>query len=317
MIPRLNIVVAVWGAWHRHIFLDKALCTILHESNLPAMGMECRFLLYTNESNAGEFAEAQESISKVLPCEVRTMQLPDGYKTAWQDATVNAGQDELMMFLQADIVWSKGSFPYIAELIKAGKRLIYMPHMRGTEPFYPKYVLPADELMRIVREDAHPVNKSQEVGSFGFTRHPETVLWPVKGGWVARLFAREPLICPASMRFNGHNLPQFELDRSVVGIVESSDKACGVSLASRDVEWDHYRNSNAQASAGQVGSFANGHQNAMTLQTAELVTVLRYGEMNPDEVSDRIVESRLFMEEALEWIIRPGRLIRFPERKWK
>jgi hypothetical protein len=278
------------------------------------MGLDCRFLLYTNSSHESEFAEVVPAINKVVPCELRTMQLPDGYKTAWQDAGLNAHQEELMMFLQADIVWSKGSFPYIASLIKSGKKLIYMPHMRGTEPFYPKEALSSDELMRIVHQDAHPVNKAQEVGSSGFTHHPETVLWPVKGGWVARLFAREPLICPASMRFNGHNLPAFELDRSVIAIVESTDKACGVSLATRDKEWDHYRNSTQQISAPRVGEFSNGHACAMTLQTAELVTLLRYGEVNPDEVTEKIDESRNFMIEALEWIIRPSRTYTLKKR---
>jgi hypothetical protein len=316
----LNIVVAVWGAWYRKVFLDKALATLLDPSNLPSMGIDCRLIVYTNESHLSEFIELEPAVRKYVPCEIRSMQLPDGYKTAWQDAALKAGEDDLMVFLQADIVWSKGAFAHIANLIKAGKKLIYIPHMRGTEPFYPKYALTGEELMRIVAEDAHPLNKAQEVNQSHFTHHPETVLWPVKGGWVARLFAREPLVCPAWMRFNGHNLPALPVDRNLIALVESTDQACAVSLSRRDAEWDHYRSSTLQAEPERVGDFSIGHKSSVTAPVAELYSFLRYGEVDPDEVKRAVAESREFADKAVLWTYGPkGNLnvLSLPKKKVK
>lgn len=304
---KLHFVVAVWGAWHRNVFKGKSLPTILHESNLPSLGIECDFLIYTNEGDRGAFEDDLRTIGKFCPAEVRHMQMPEGYKTAWQDAVLNADQGDLLVFLQSDLVWSKGSFAHIGELVRSGKSLIYIPHLRGTEAFYPRHALTGDELTRIAAEDNHPVNASRVYGERGFTRHPEMVLWKVTGGWVSRLYAREPIVCPAWMRFNGHNLPKLQIPWEQIHLIDSSDKACAVSLSTRDKEHDHYRGSQAICSPGIVSGLSEGHQCAVTLPLARQHSILRYGLMDQAEVDKVIKDSAQFTEEALEWIARPPR----------
>jgi hypothetical protein len=310
----LTIVVTVWGEWHRRVFAHKALPTILHESNLPAMGLDCKFVIYTKEGGYNGLREQMEVIQRFVPCEIVEANLPDGYKTAWQDA--NLKNDGLILQIQPDIVWSKGSFAHLAELIKAGKKYIYCPQPRGTEAFYTSQTLPGRELMHILHEDGHPVNKSEEADSISFTRHPEVVLWPIKGGWVARMFAREPLVCPGKIKFNHHNLPMDKPSIEELAVIESSEKCCGVSLAPRDKEWDHYRDSTMRLHPDRVGEFAKGHESALTLEVAKLTSILQYGDIDPVEAEEVIGSSYSFMEDALKHFIRPQRVIRFPHRQF-
>lgn len=306
---KLILVIGVWGAWHLNVFKKKALPTILHESNLPALGLDAEFRIYTHENERGALLEASEAIAKHVPCEIFSIGLPEGYKTAWQHACGSTASENLVMFLQPDIVWSIGSFPHIGERIKAGKRMIFCPQMRGTESFYTGLPLTGQELMAICHEDAHPVNKSEEAGIIGFTRHPEVILWPVRGGWVCRMFAREPLVCDPAMKFNSQNLPDSPIDGDLVDVIASSDDACGISLCKREQEYDHYRGGTMLMNAERVGQLTKGHPSSVALPVALQHSILRYGLMDQEEVDKAIRDSHDFAVEALEWIIRPERKI--------
>lgn len=292
----IHIAVTVYGDWHRRVFMKKALPTL----ELETLGMPAKFWIWTRENEVGGFLEAKHQIDKVMPCEIVGGDLPIGYKNGWQQTGDRAEPGDLVMQIQPDIVWSKGSLAHFGELIRSGKRMIYCPQPRGTEDFYPSYSLTGEQLMRIVHEDGHPVNLSEDPTRRGFTRHPEVILWPIKGGWICRMLAREPLVCPAKTFFSHHNLPASRVPDEQLAVVESSDKACGVSLCKRDVEWDHYRNSNAVIHAEQVSQFIDAHKSSAALEIASRHSLLRYGEVDAEEMERVIEQSNEFVGQAFD-----------------
>lgn len=307
----IHIAATIYGDWHRTVFMKKALPSY----ELETLGVPAKFWIWTRENEVGSFLEAKHEIDKVMPCEIVGGDLPLGYKNGWQQTGDRAEVGDLVMQLQPDIIWSKGSFAHFGELVRSGKRMIYCPQPRGTEPFYAGSMT-SRELMRIVHEDAHPVNKSEEANSLAFTRHPEIILWPIKGGWVTRTFGREPLIRPAKMFFNHQNLPSSRVYEEELAMVESSDKACGVSLCKRDVELDHYRNSNMWMNPERVGEFARGHSSSMTYSVAKKPSLLLYDEPDPEELSKVISESDGFVEEFMRFLVIPKRVVKPLKRQF-
>lgn len=295
---RLVVCCALWGEWHTRVFTEKALPTLLHDSNLPAMSrkIEVEWIFYTNKQEREKLRPLAQRLG--VKAEVIGIQLHNGYKTAWRYAKYEAEKAEaLVMFLAPDIVWSKGSLDHIADLIVSGKRLIFMTHPRGVEHRFDGEIRTGEEMMAMLQEHPHPVNTAEIVGNRPFTKHPEMILWRLKGGFMARMFGREPLVCPPEMKFNEKNLPASTVPDSESAVVSSSDSACGVSLAPMETEAHHYRHGNVFRVEALPG-FLNEHKSSMGFWLASQPVVWRYGKLDEKNLWQIRKQSQYIVNQA-------------------
>jgi hypothetical protein len=313
---RLDLIIPVWGNWHLKVFADKALPTILHESNLPAMAaaLDVRVIIYTREAGETMLASLTPRLESVCEVVVQNADMPRGYKDAWGYGFAQSRyRGALSMLVAPDIVWSAGSFAHIAALIsEGGRRLVYMPHMRGLPETFAGETLSGEAMLRAVKAHPHPVNLSEEVTSKVFTLHPEMVLWPIAGGWIARLFAREPLVLdPARMLLNSQNLLAGDAPAEGLALVESSDAACGVSLAPRERE-SHFWNRDGvhEYHPDRLARFTKKYDSAVTRALASRTTLLRYGEIDAAELEDNERKANAAVERAF------GPVLSGPKPPW-
>lgn len=295
---RLVICCALWGEWHRRVFAEKALPTLLHDSNLPAMNrkLDVRWMFFTPKSELDliyPFVERMGVRASIVP-----IGLQNGYKTAWGYGKYEAEKlDALSMFLAPDIIWSKGSLDHIADLILSGKRLVFMTHPRGIEDKFDGEAKTGEELMRFRNEHQHPVNAAEIVGAMPFTKHPEMVLWPLKAGYLVRMFAREPLICPPEIGFSEKNLPATSVPEDERAVVKSSDDACGVSLAPIETERHHYRHGNVFRPES-LSPFVKHHKSAVGKWLASQPVIWRHGVTDENELRVTTKQSQQIVNQA-------------------
>lgn len=297
---RLVIACALWGEWHTRVFQTKALPTLLHDSNLPAMDrkLDVRWMFFT----------PKQEVSRILPlvgqigvkATIVPIGLQNGYKTAWGYAKYEAEKlDALVMFLAPDIVWSMGSLDHVADLILSGKRMVFMTHPRGIEDRFDGELRTGQGLMAIREKHQHPVNVAEVIENRPFTKHPEMVLWPIKGGYLVRMFAREPLICPPEMGFNEKNLPAVPMPDQEMAVVKSSDDACGISLAPLDTEEHHYKHGNVFRVEGLHG-FLDHHKSSMGHWLASQPVIWRHGETEERNVWQVGKQSQMIVQQAFK-----------------
>jgi hypothetical protein len=295
---KLLICCALWGDWHTRVFTEKALPTLLHDSNLPAMSrkLDVEWIFYTHKHEHDRIYPLVERMG--VKTGIVQIQLQNGYKTAWRYGKYESDKrDGIAMFLAPDIVWSKGSFDHIADLILAGKRLIFMTHPRGIEDTFSGEPKTGRELMGTCFEHMHPVNSSEIVGGRPFTKHPEMILWKLKCGYLARMFAREPLISPPEMEFNEVNLPAFEIDEDKRAVVLSSDDACGVSLAPLETEQHHYKHGNT-FNVDAIRAFLKKNRSSQGKWLASQPVLWRGGEVDKHELMITTKQSQQIVAEA-------------------
>jgi hypothetical protein len=293
---KLVICCALWGDWHLRVFREKSLPTILHPSNLPAMAerIEVEWLFYTphHDKRAAEFVPKM-----CVPSQVVSLNLQLGYKTAWAFAKYEAAKrGALVMFLAPDIVWSIGSFNHLTDILEDGKTTVFMSHPRGVEEHFCGHPKTGEELMEQCRKFPHPVNDSEVITNRPFTKHPEMILWPVKGGWLCRMFAREPLIAHPDTAFTAKNLIESMPDVNI-GVVASSDDACGVSLAPSDTEQHHYKHGNVFRPEA-MKPFVEHHWSECGEFVASKPVLWRYGEVCPKSLLTATKQSQQLVKEA-------------------
>ena len=72
---RCVFVTVLWGDWHRNIFLDANLPTMLSPGNLPALaaGIDCEYLVYTTSKDALQMTRnrAFQQLRSIVPLSLR------------------------------------------------------------------------------------------------------------------------------------------------------------------------------------------------------------------------------------------------------
>lgn len=298
----ISIVTALWGDWHIEQFVSYVLPALSHPSNLPALAAraQCVWRIHTRADDEARLNSIVEPLRHCMRVHVTTNggQAGKHYRDAWHhehEAGANGGT--IVMFLPPDVVWSIGSFTHIANLIEVGVRNIYTAHPRSRPSELYAEPRSAADLMRQVVADQHPLNKSHEYESRHFTRHPEMIIWQVKGAKVVRLFAREMFVCdPQEVNFNPSNLP----DAIGMGphMVTLSDDAFGVSLAPELHDECNYAGRERMCSAEFVANWLKEYNSPANRWIASQAVVWRHGDVDAEELAQMIADSGHYADDV-------------------
>jgi hypothetical protein len=263
---RLLMATVVWGDWHLSKLTDLNLPTLLAPRNLPALAVACdiTYLLYTSEKDLLRVrsAPAIQSLAGMMNIEFQTIPshtLADPIATHhqfWAEATARARRDDaLILLMPPDVAWSDGSFEHVAQLLAAGKKVIFMTYLRAESESFTKVLggrrvegqLPLSvsgaQLVQICLQTLHPLMAAYLHDSTHFPIHPEMMLWAVPGeGLLCRILSREMFIYdPASVSLTTANVLESDVDPALIHVIDDSDDLFAVSLATIEKEYPWYR----------------------------------------------------------------------------
>ena len=292
------LVTVLWGGWHRGMFLNANLPTMLAPGNLPALaaGVDCEYVIYTTAKDAAELAgdPAFARLRSLLPVTIKLF-TPSKTKhpitlhhDIWRQATRHAHQRAAFILLMPpDVAWADGSFAGLRGALEAGKRAIFMTYPRVlSETFVPSMIerfrsgadqsvaIPAPEMMALAITHLHPMMAAYSRSSSHFPIHPEMILWPIEGdGFLLRMLARE-LFCfePGRYPLNSQSLLAGLPPSEEIEVFRDSRDFLGVSFTPlwKDMEWYFQRRSFDPLSAArwwiQYDSPINDHISAFDLR---------------------------------------------------
>jgi hypothetical protein len=262
---RCVFVTVLWGDWHRNIFLDVNLPTMLSPGNLPALaaGVDCEYLVYTTSKDALQMTRNRvfQQLRSIVPVSLRLF-LPSRTKNIfslqheiWQAATERARRHgAFILLMPPDVAWADGSFACLRAALEAGKRALFMTYPRVvSETIGPAmaehFPLSAGQARTIAAKDMvalavthiHPLMAAYDRTAAHFPIHPEMILWPIEGdGFLLRLLARE-LFCfePGHYALNAQSLLAQMPPLEEIHVFRNSLEFLGVSFTPlwKDMEW--------------------------------------------------------------------------------
>lgn len=263
-----DIVVAVWGEWHRNAFLRMNLPSLMTPDNLPkfASMIESRWKFYTTANDRqillkdALFQKFSEHVTvewiEIAKSEHDNFSGIDVHGRVWIEGMRNArAAQKFVMFMPPDVIWSDGGFGHFADLIvNDGKRAIYINwHLRAiSESFIPEFherygtggepiSATAQDLVRLSLDHIHPLSSIYLRNSQFFPRHSEMMFWPVPGeGVLMHVFALTPFIFDTTrFEYTDRKLVSAVEDPSELHYVVDSDDLFIVSLAElgKDRDW--------------------------------------------------------------------------------
>jgi hypothetical protein len=262
---RCVFVTVLWGDWHREVFLNSNLPTMLAPGNLPALstGIDSEYLLYTtpqdalkmNRHPAFQRLRSIVAVSPTLFTPSKTKNIFVLHHEIWRTATEHARQQQAFVLLMPpDVAWADGSFAHLRDVLTSGKRAIFMTYPRVvSETIVPALaerfpldageamVVPPKDLMALAVTHIHPLMAAYNRAATHFPVHPEMILWPVEGdGFLLRLLARE-LFCfePGHYQLNAQSLLAQMPPDDEIHVFRDSREFLGVSFAPlwKDMEW--------------------------------------------------------------------------------
>jgi hypothetical protein len=254
-----------WGDWHRNMFLDVNLPTMLAAGNLPALtsDVSCEYLIYTTSKDAERMARngALRRLRSLMPVTIKlftpskTRHPVDLHQDIWRTATEHArSRGAFILLMPPDVAWADGSFARLRDALVAGKRAIFMTYPRVvSETIVPamtknfprnsgeSMVVPPDAMMSLAVTHIHPLMAAYDRSATHFPIHPEMILWPVEGdGFLLRLLAREPFCFePERYPLNARALLAQVPAREDICVFCDSREFFGISLTPlwKDMEW--------------------------------------------------------------------------------
>jgi hypothetical protein len=262
---RCVIVTVLWGDWHRQMFLDVNLPTLLAPGNLPtlAAGLDCEYLVYTTRQDADLMmrSRAFDRLRSLMGVSFKLFepsktQHPIALQTdIWLAATGYARRrGAFMLFMPPDVAWADGSFAQLRAALEGGKRAIFMTYPRVTSETivsalierFPRnsddaIIIPPNDMMALTIAHIHPLMGAHARSAMHFSVHPEMVLWPIEGdGFLLRLLARE-LFCfePGGYPLNQNSLLARMPPTDEIHVFADSREFLGISFTPfwKDMEW--------------------------------------------------------------------------------
>ena len=262
---RCVFVTVLWGDWHREIFLNSNLPTMLSPGNLPALsaGIDCEYLVYTTPQDALKMSHNQafQRLRSLVPLSLKlftpskTRNIFNLHHTIWRKATEHARQQQAFILLMPpDVAWADGSFARLRNALASGKRAIFMTYPRVvSETIVPALaerfrrdageamIIPPKDLMTLSITHIHPLMAAYDRAATHFPIHPEMILWPIEGdGFLLRLLARE-LFCfePGRYALNAQSLLAQKPHPDDIHVFQDSREFLGVSFTPlwKDMEW--------------------------------------------------------------------------------
>jgi hypothetical protein len=262
---RCVFITVLWGDWHRTIFVDANLPTMLSPGNLPALAAEvdCEYLVYTTSKDALQMTRnrAFQRLRSIMPVSLKlfnpskTKNIFSLQHEIWRAATEHARrQQAFILLMPPDVGWADGSFASLRAVLAAGKHAIFMTYPRVvSETIVPALserfpqnaneaiVIPTKDMMALAITHIHPLMAAYDRATTHFPIHPEMILRPIEGdGFLLRLLARE-LFCfePGRYPLNAQSLLAQVPHDSEIHVFRDSREFLGVSFTPlwKDMEW--------------------------------------------------------------------------------
>lgn len=231
---RFHVVTPVWGEAYVDLFLRVVLPSILTEGNLEGLvgEVETSFHLYTTAADLETLKSDRRyaALEAVVPTHVVLVEqefarLESENKhlrmTACHQMAVDRANavDAAIVIVQADAIYSEGSFATMLRAARRGKRAVMCTGIRVVkESFLPEWEsafvdshgrgpAPARRLVAACLPRLHPLMRAQFVDAPGFYNFwPSNLIWPVdETGLLTRCFHLAPLmIWPEDKRVRVH-----------------------------------------------------------------------------------------------------------------
>lgn len=262
---RCIFITVLWGDWHRNIFLDVNLPTMLSTGNLPVLtaGIDCEYLLHTTAKDAIDIkrSPAFARLQSLLPVSLKlftpskTQNAISLHHDIWRQAIDYARErSAFVLLMPPDVAWADGSFARLYGAIEAGKGAIFMTYPRVvSETIVPAVLeryqrdagaaltIAPQEMMALAITHIHPLMAAYDRAAGHFSIHPEMILWPVEDdGFLLRLLARE-LFCfePGRYRLNAQSLLAQTVPDDEIHVFRDSREFLGISFTPlwKDMEW--------------------------------------------------------------------------------
>jgi hypothetical protein len=220
------VSVAVWGQEYVSFFIDFCLPALLVPGNIPSLKhrIGSKFVLHTKAGDLGALRESAvfTELELIIAVDVRLIEdsmrsphdvLADCHRDAMHEADKYSAP---IVFIPPDAIWSDGSFQRLDELVRAGKRVVFLPNVRAVkEDALPALLrarngssgssswLSPRALTRIAIDHLHPTTEEHffEAGR-GVKQLPCCLMWSTcSGDLLVRAFHLHPLLVFPRRRF--------------------------------------------------------------------------------------------------------------------
>ncbi|WP_316207636.1 MULTISPECIES: hypothetical protein [unclassified Bradyrhizobium] len=209
--PHITLVTPVWGAEYIRLFCDVVCRSLLAPDNLPAISQRfcCTYHIYTDdEANSHFHSSSFNRLRDLVDLrfhDLGSLTADNKYSTmgaAYNDAVNRASERQSgIIFLNADMIYSNGSFAHLSRLIDLGRRCIEIEGFRAdkqaienilTDRYEDLFTISSAPLVRLALKHIHPISACHlwEKGG-GFM--PFHTYWTVRTGLLARASHIYPL----------------------------------------------------------------------------------------------------------------------------
>ncbi len=254
--PRVVLTTVVWGEWHRRMFRDAMLPTLLAPCNLPALAAahDCEWLIYTDDIYGIEHDPNIQLARRMAHVQIGRVDLPRDMgvgnsrftvqQAHWHAAARHAEvTDSLLVFVPPDVIWSDGSLSYLSHLVVRGALAVSMNGPRVSDAVcagLPKGS-PGDSRISLTGRECvnHAMaHEHREAGAYmldaeSFSVWPEMIMQRIGDeGYLCRCMAHETLAYfPHRVGMGRSGMPKFPLGPGEFHIVSDSDDMVYLSLA--------------------------------------------------------------------------------------
>ena len=212
-----RVVVGLWGAEYRRLFLAACLPALMWPGNLPALAsrLPARFDLYTTPEDAAaiEADPGWARLRALMPARLHVVDDTDRrgrYESisAIHRAAIRAADRDgaALIFVMPDQIWADGSLAALARRAAQGARVALAPSLRVMrEGFLPGFAADAPlggaALLARGFAHSHPVSRALDRDSDRFSDHPSHIAWRAgQSAFVLRSFHAHPLLIWARVR---------------------------------------------------------------------------------------------------------------------
>jgi hypothetical protein len=321
MLRQINIITAVWGAWHTEAFLSACLPSLFADGNLPALTreFECHYRIATDAKSAAIIRRSQAfaKLATIVDPELIVLDarafggdtLADAVRTQlaiWHEQLDRSKRERAIAILMGpDIVTADGSLRHIGRLFLAGKQAVYVKALRVVDETARRGLsqwINADGVMRadprqlvgMLIDHLHPLTACHIIGSTRFAFHSEFLIRPIgREGFVLRLVLSD------GFAFDMANVSvnQFLMadSNSNIAVGNDSDEFAQISLSPlcKDVDWYLLPNPTSTTS---VARYWVEHDNGAADLLIDVDFVFRAGEIGELDLQQACADLACFVE---------------------
>jgi hypothetical protein len=326
-----DVVIAVWGAAFRQVFLDICVPNQLTPGNIGALPAGSRYRLFTSREDAPtlEASSALQRVNEMIPVDIVVMrELSSESRNRFNRLTAchrraltEAAESQAgLIFLMADHLISEGAFAAALRRHAQGSRAVMCSGIRVNREAFVESLetrggvraVPSRELVAAAMPNLHAFTHTHMIHSERTSVLPIGVCWPVRTeGILARFCYLHPLLVDPLHR---EVLPDGTLDehyikrtcpvRDEVHVVDDSDELQIFEMSHAEAAFTETRPGRmSRWRAAQMVSRCDTHQQSYWM----LPIRIHSGDLGPvwntvEEKSARFADHSTRLWEASRWL---------------